>query len=482
MFDMRPILLANGILLGLLSVVMLIPMTLDLIINSPDWLVFAESAFITAFVGGILFFSNRGYKGSFGLRQAFLFTSTSYVIVSSFAALPFYIGDFDMRPVDAFFEATSGITTTGSTVMVGLDHLPPGLLLWRSLLQAIGGVGIVVLGLAILPLLQIGGMQLFRTESSDTGEKILPRVTQISSVISLVFLCLTLLCALAYYWAGMNGFDAVNHAMTTIATSGFSTHDESFGFYTQPAILWAAAFFMVLSACPMILYYQMVRGKPLALWQSSQVRWFISTIILAIIILTSWMVIERETPLHEAIRHVSFNVISIITTTGYSSENYGGWGSFAVCLFFMLSVVGGCTGSTAGGIKIFRFQILYQTANAQVNRLIHPHGVFVPRYNQKPISDSVATSVTTFIILFGLSFTILALLLSLYGLDFLTSMSAAAQALANVGPGLGKIIGPTGNYNTLPDGAKWLLSLAMIMGRLELLTVLILLSRHFWRD
>lgn len=483
MFDLRPILLANGILLGMLSIVMLIPMLLDLLIDNDDWMVFAQSSFITGFAGGILYLANRGYKGTFNLRQAFVFTSVTYLFICSFGALPFYLGNFDMGVVDAFFEATSGITTTGSTVLIGLDNMPPGILLWRSLLNAIGGMGIVVLALAVLPMLQIGGMQLFRTESSDTSEKILPRVTQIAAVITMVFLGLMLMCAICYWMAGMNGFDAFNHAMTTIATGGFSTHDTSFAYYDgMPTVQWVGIVFMMCGGMPLILFYQILKGRPLALWNSIQVRWFVTIIMAVSLILAVWLIVVHDADPMRALRESMFNVVSIITTTGFASADYAHWGSFAVCVFFMITVVGGCTGSTSGGIKIFRFHILYQTANAQVARLIHPHGVFVPRYQGKPIPDGVATSVTTFIILFGFSFTVLAVLLSLYGLDFLTCMSAAAQALANVGPGLGDIIGPTGTYTALPDGAKWLLSFAMIIGRLELFTVLVLLSPHFWRD
>ncbi len=482
MLDTRPILLAHGVLLSLLAAVMLLPMLLDLAVGNEDWKVFAASFFITGFSGGILFLTNRGYRGTLNIRQAFIFTTSTYVLLIIFAALPLYLSSDAIDVTDAFFESASGLTTTGSTVLSGLDAMPPGILLWRSLLNMMGGIGIVVLALAVLPMLRIGGMQLFRTESSDTNEKSLPRTTQIASAIAMVFLVLTAICALCYRMAGMSGFDAINHAMSTVATGGFSTHDASFAFFDNPLIEWIAVIFMMSGAVPLILYFQMVKGKPLVILRNTQVQWLIVLIAASVAMMVIWLVMMQDMRAMLALRQVTFNIVSVVTTTGFASTDYMQWGIFPVVLFFMLTVVGGCTGSTSGGIKIFRLQILYYTTTAQIKRLIQPHGVFVPRYNGKPISEEVAASVMTFIVLFGISFTVIAMVLSLYGLDFLTCMSAAAQALANVGPGLGDVIGPAGNYATFPDGAKWLLSFAMIMGRLELFTVLVLLAPSFWRD
>lgn len=482
MLDSRPILLAHGVLLSLLAIAMLVPMLVDFAWHNPDWKVFATSAFITGFSGGILYLTNRGYRGTFNIRQAFLFTSSSYVLVTAFAALPFYLSSDAVNVTDAFFEAASGITTTGSTVFVGLDSMPPGLLLWRSLLNMLGGIGIVVLALAILPMLRIGGMQLFKTESSDTNEKTLPRTTQIAGAIAQVFVALMLLCTFCYWLAGMSGFDAINHAMTTVATGGFSTHDTSFAYFDSLVIDWIAIVFMLSGSVPLILYFQMIRGKPLILFRQSQVQWLIIIIALSVSMMSLWLQLSENMHPLTALHHATFNIVSVVSTTGFASMDYMQWGTFPVAMFFMLTVVGGCTGSTSGGIKVFRLQILFYTAHAQIKRLIQPHGVFVARYNGKPISEEIAASVMTFIVLFGLSFTVLSIALSLYGLDFLTCVSSAAQALANVGPGLGDVVGPAGNFSSLPDGAKWLLSVAMIVGRLELFTVLVLLAPAFWRD
>ena len=482
MIDFRPILYVNGILLCILSLVMLIPMMVDLAFGHEDWRVFMVSSVFTAFIGGALYLANRGYEGTLSLRQAFLFTTTSYIVISVFCSLPLYWSELQLPFVDAYFEAVSGITSTGSTVLTGIDFLPPGLLVWRSLLNAMGGIGIVVLALAVLPMLRIGGMQLFKTESSDTMEKMLPRTTQIAAVISLVFVVLMICCALCYWWAGMSGFDAMNHAMTTVATGGFSTHDASLGYYNSPLIESVAILFMIAGGLPIILYFQALRGNPSVIWQNTQVQTFLGIIAGVTALLIVWLVFWQDFAFLDALRYSLFNVVAVITTTGYASADYNGWGTFAVAVFFMLIVVGGCTGSTSGGIKIFRFQVLYKTARVQIRQLIQPHGVFVPLYNGKPITENISASVMSFFILFAFSFVVLAIILSIYGLDFLTAMSAAAQAISNVGPGLGEIIGPAGNYSVLPDGAKWWIAGAMIMGRLELFTVLVILAPHFWRQ
>ncbi|MGB1539769.1 MAG: TrkH family potassium uptake protein, partial [Rickettsiales bacterium] len=389
--------------------------------------------------------------------------------------------DFGLSFADAYFEAVSGITTTGSTVISGLDTATPELLLWRALIQWLGGIGIIVFAIAILPMLRIGGMQLFRTESSEK-EKILPRAAQIANVIAGVYLALTMLCAIALWMAGMSGFDAICHAMTTLATAGFSTYDESIGHYDSANIEMVLTFFMVVAAMPFILYYQMLRGKGEDFWKNAQVRWFLSSVAATVSIMTVWLIWKHNIEVFDAFRFASFNVVSIITTTGFASADYTTWGSFAVVFIFMLGVVGGCTGSTSGGIKIFRYHVLYEIAKAQVNQLIQPHGVFLPKYNRKPIAENVSSSVLSFFILFAFMFVVTALLLSLTGLDYITSMSAAATTLANVGPGLGPIIGPAGNFAPLPDIAKYILCFAMIAGRLELFTILVLFSPNFWRD
>ena len=485
--DFRPLLFVIGILLTTLAFVMCLPAIVDWSMDNPDWQVFTASALITLFLGICLMLGNRSDNFRFTIHQAFLLTTLSWLTIGMFGSLPFMFSNLDLSFTDAVFEAMSGITTTGSTVITGLDFAPPGILLWRALLQWLGGIGIVVMAIAVLPMLRVGGMQLFHMESSDTSEKVMPRTAQIASGIGLIYLFLTLLCAAALWLSGMSGFQAIAHAMTTIATGGFSTSDNSVGHFNSATIDIIITCFMILGSMPFVLYLQAVRSNVMlrSSWRlfftDSQVRWFLSMIFLAVATLTCWQWLRDDVTFLEALRYASFNSISLMTGTGYSTTDFGLWGGFAVSLLFFLMVVGGCAGSTTCGIKIFRFQIIYAIAKAQIGRLMQPHGVFTPYYNRKPIPPDVSESVMGFFFLFALVFTVLALGLSFIGLDFLTSMSGAATAIANVGPGLGEIIGPAGTFAPLPDSAKWLLSCGMLIGRLEFFTVLILFVPSFWR-
>ncbi len=481
MIDLRPVLFICGILLVTLAIMMVVPAVADAAAGNDDWQVFALSAALTMFLAGALILTNRTERYRLSVRQAFVFTTLSWLIVAAFAALPFAFARLGLSYTDAFFEAMSGITTTGSTVIVGLDAAPPGILLWRSILQWLGGIGIIVVAIAILPMLQVGGMQLFRIESSDASEKVLPRTAQIAANIAFVYLGLSLLCALAYWAAGMTPFEAVTHAMTTIATGGFSTSDASLGHFRSAAVDWIAVVFMIVGALPFVLYVRAVRGRPGSLWRDGQVRWFVSIVAIGVAALALWQWSQGGEAPGKAIRYAAFNVVSIITGTGYSTADYDAWGGFALVAFFLFMFIGGCAGSTSCGIKIFRFQVLYASARVQSRRLIQPHGVFIPYYNRQPIPEQVASSVMGFFFLFVLCFVLLALGLGGLGLDFLTSVSGAAAAIANVGPGLGEVIGPASTFVGLPDAAKWMLSAGMLLGRLELFTVLMLFVPAFWR-
>ena len=480
MSNFRPILLVIGLMLTTLGLAMLVPVLLDLVVENPDWQVFLAAASVTLFVGTSLVLVSRGIDGRLRLHQAFLLTTLTWVVLPAFAALPFAFSELDLSYTDAFFEAMSGLTTTGSTVITGLDLAPPGILIWRSLLQWMGGIGIIVTAVAILPMLRVGGMQLFRMESSDRSEKVLPRAAQISAVISVIYLGLTMICGAAYWGAGMRGFGAVARAMTTIATGGFSTSAASVGHFRSASIDYIATLFMIVGSLPFLLYFQALRGHPLLLWRDSQVRWFVAILAVVIAALAGWQILGNDVRMADAVRYTSFNVVSILTGTGYATTDYMQWGPFAVTAFFFIMFIGGCAGSTSCGIKIFRFQVLYAAASTQMGRLLQPHGVFVAQFNRRPIPESVMDSVMSFFFLFALIFGVLAVLLTMLGLDPLTAVSAAASALANVGPGLGEIIGPAGNYASLSDAAKWLLSAAMLLGRLELFTVLVLFTRAFW--
>ena len=480
--DLRPILVVIGLLLIILALFMTPPMVADMAAGHPEWQVFLGAGAVTLFTGVTLVLMNQGY-GDADLtgRQAFLLTTSVWVVVGWFGALPLAFSELDLTLADAVFESVSGITTTGSTVIVGLDVAPPGILLWRAILHWLGGIGFIVMAVAILPMLRVGGMQLVRTESSDLSEKILPRAAQVSTAVGLIYLGLTVLCALLYKVAGMTLFEATAHAMATLSTGGFSTRDASIGGFSSAPIEAVAIVFMIVGSLPFVVYIQATNGQFRPLLTDAQVRWFMGFIAVFVLAITVWLVIvERTAPL-EALRHAAFNVVSLISTTGFASSDYALWGAFPVTALFFLMCVGGCTGSTTGGIKIFRFIVLHAIAKTQIGRLVHPHGVFVPTFNGRPVREAAAISVMAFVFMFGLSFSVSTLLLSIVGLDYLTAMSGAVTALANVGPGLGGIIGPAGTFSTLPDSAKWVLSAAMLLGRLELFTVLVLLTPAFWR-
>ena len=481
MLDVRPILFVAGLLLTTLAAAMLLPAAVDAAAGHPDWRTFLASAALTGFVGGGLALANRTGPVALGTRQMFVLTTVSWLAIAAFGAMPFLLSELQLSYTDAFFEAMSGITTTGSTVITGLDGAPPGILLWRALLQWLGGIGIIVMAVAILPLLQVGGMQLFRMESSDRSEKTFPRVAQIAAGISLIYLALTAVCAGSLWAAGMSGFDAIAHAMTTIATGGFSTRDASVGYFASAAVDWIIVAFMLAGSLPFVLYLGAVRGRAADLLRDSQVRVFFGIVVVCVGAIALWQVWANGAAPGGALRTSAFNVVSVITGTGYSTANYAAWGTFAVAGFFLFMFIGGCAGSTSCGIKVFRFQVLFAAAAVQVKRLWHPHGVFLPLYGRKPLPDGVIEAVLNFLFVFAVTFAVLALALTALGLDFVTSVSSAATAIANVGPALGGVVGPASTFQSLPDAAKWLLSAGMLLGRLELFTVLVLLWPGFWR-
>lgn len=479
--DMRPILYVTGILLCTLAASMILPLLVDLHADNPDWKVFFLCMIFIGFFGGALVLTNSSNKFNMTMRQTFLLTTISWTALAVAASAPFAFSGLQMSMTDALFEAVSGITTTGSTVMTGLQDTPPGILLWRAILQWLGGIGIIVMALSVLPFLKVGGMQLFQTESSES-EKALPRATQLAASIGIIYLGLTIACMACYQFLGMGSFNAWAHAMTTIATGGFSTFDTSFSHYDAPQIEMTAIFFMLMGGLPFILYVKALRGNWKALFEDTQVRTFLTIVIIATISMIVYLTVNNHASFGESLRRASFNVVSIITGTGYASANYNAWGGFAVIMMYFLMVIGGCAGSTTCGIKVFRFQVIYAITITQLKQLIHPHGVFTPYYNHHPIPKGVSSSVMGFFFIYALSFSLLAIALSFIGLDFMTAMSGAVTSISNVGPGLGDIIGPTGTFQPLPDSAKWLMCVGMLLGRLELFTVLVLFLPSFWRN
>lgn len=479
--DLRPVLYVNGILITILAISMGLPMLADLYFGHPDWKVFLLCIIITAFFGGSLILSNAGQVNSVSVKQAFMLITSAWCSLAFFAALPLKMSAMDLTFTDSFFEAMSGITTTGSTVITGLDSAPPGILLWRAILQWLGGIGIIIMAMSVLPFLNVGGMQIFRTELSES-EKVLPRTAQLASSIGLIYLILTLICIICYMMSGMQTFDAIAHALTTISTGGFSTFDTSFGHYQTMSTELVAIVFMIAGGLPFVLYLKAAQGNIRPFFKDVQVRGFIGILAVSIILTSIYLVTNNYMNGGEALLHSSFNIISLVTGTGYTNYDYNQWGGFVIAFFFMLMVVGGCAGSTSCGIKIFRFQVFYAVAKVQVQKLIYPNGVFIASYNGKPLAPDVPLSVMSFLFLYALSFAVLAIALSFVGLDFLTAMSGAVTSISNVGPGLGEIIGPTGTFQDLPNSAKWILSAGMLIGRLEIFTVLVMLSPSFWKN
>lgn len=481
MFDLRPVGYVIGWLVAILGAVMLLPLLVDVVEGRGHWPAFMESAVITMLSGGLIALAcSNGVKEGLSIQQTFLLTTAVWVALPFFGALPFVIGATEARYVDAVFEAMSGLTTTGSTVFTGLDNLPKGLLLWRALLQWLGGIGVIVVAMVFLPELRVGGMQIFKAEAFDTMGKILPRATQIASQISVIYVSLTLACTLLYIAFGMNTFDAAVHGLTTVSTGGFSNYDASFSVFSGP-MEYVAAIFMVLAALPFVRYVQLLNGSARPLLRDSQVRVFMA--IIAALVGFSAAVLMTIFPHHpeQAFREALFNITSIISGTGYASVDYMGWGPLLVALFFFVGLIGGCAGSTACSVKVFRYQLLFASIRVQLKRIRSPNGVFTTRFAGRPVDDDALSSVMSFFMFFVVTLGVLSVLLSATGLDFVTSISGAATALANIGPGLGDIIGPAGNFATLNDTAKWLLVAAMLIGRLELMVVYAILTVNFWR-
>jgi trk system potassium uptake protein TrkH len=483
MFDVRPVGYVIGLLVAALGATMFAPLLADVVAGNGHWTVFFESAVITILVGGLVALAcQNGVSSGLTIRQTFLLTTLVWLALPLFGSLPFILGGSELNFTDAFFEAMSGLTTTGATVIVGIEGLPEGLKLWRAIMQWLGGIGIIVVAMVFLPELRVGGMQIFRSESFDTMGKILPRAAEISSRISVIYVTITLACAVSYSVAGLNSFDAITHAMTTVATGGFANYDNSFGaFGAGPH--YVASVFMILSALPFVRYVQLISGNGATpLFRDSQIRTFFVVVFVLVGVMTLWLWQTFHGFGEIGFREALFNVTSIITGTGYASADYMQWGPFAVTMFFFIGLIGGCAGSTACSVKIFRYQLLFTSIKAQVRRIHSPHGIFTPRYQGRAVSDDVLNSVMAFFVAFMVSIGVVGVALAFTGLDFITSISGAASALANVGPGLGTEIGPAGNFAGLNDTAKWILAIAMLVGRLEIMAVFTILSWHFWRE
>ena len=479
MSNYKTVFLTLGILQIILGIFMFIPIIAQFYYKEIDSSFFGASI-ITIIFGTLFFLSNLDHEKKLNLQQAFLLTALSWLSIAIFGSLPFVFSTVDFSFTNAFFESMSGITTTGSTVISNLNEMPKSILLWRAILQWLGGIGIIIMAITLMPVMNVGGMQLFKISSNDSSEKILPKSKEIALRLIYIYSSLTVLCAITYYIFGMNYFDSITHAMTTLATGGFSNYNESIGFFDSIEIETSAMIFIILGSLPFIAYIKFISGNKSIFISDVQIKSFFKIILVSVLILSVYLIFFNSDTFN--LRSIFFNVISILTGTGYINAQFDNWGSFPLVIFLSLMFVGGCAGSTTCGIKIFRFQILYLFITNQLKKIIYPKGIFVIKYGQSSINEKFISSIISFIFFYFVIFFILTALLSLTGLDFITSISGAATSISNVGPGLGSVIGPNGNFSTLPDISKWILTMGMILGRLELFAILVLFLPSFWRN
>ena len=480
MSNYKTVFFTLGILQIILGISMVFPIIIQIIFDELDSS-FIGASLITIIFGTLFFLSNLDHDKKLSLQNAFLLTALSWLSIAVFSSLPFIFSNLNLSITDSFFESMSGITTTGSTIITDLNSSPKAILLWRALLQWLGGIGIIVMAITLMPIMNVGGMQLFKVSSSDASEKILPKTKEITLRLILIYLILTFLCSFFYNIFGMEFFDSLTHSMTTIATGGFSNYNESIGYFNNIKIEIIAMIFIILGSIPFISYIKFLSGKKNIFYTDTQIKSFIKIIFYSIVILFFYLTIFNKSFSDVSLRSISFNVISILTGTGYVTQNFDDWGSFPLIYFLILMFIGGCAGSTTCGIKIFRVQILYLFLKNQLKKIIYPRGIFIIKYDNNNVNEKFMASIIAFIYLYIIIFFIITAMLSLSGLDFTTSISGAATSISNVGPGLGELIGPNGNFSQLPDFSKWVLSFGMILGRLELFAILVLFLPSFWQ-
>jgi trk system potassium uptake protein TrkH len=479
MSNYKTVFFTLGILQIILGASMFVPIIVQFIYSEIDSSFFGASI-VTIVFGALFFLANIDHDRKVNLQQAFLLTALSWLSVAVFGSLPFIFSSMEMSITDAFFESMSGITTTGSTIISNLENAPKGILLWRAILQWLGGIGIIVMAITLMPIMNVGGMQLFKISSNDSSEKILPKSKEIALRLIYIYSALTAVCAISYWVFGMGKFDSLTHSMTTIATGGFSNYNQSIGYFNSIYIEISSMIFIILGSIPFIAYIKFLNGNKKIFTNDTQIKSFLKIIILSIIILSFYLFLTNNE--NYSFRSIFFNTISILTGTGYVNAEFDSWGSFPITIFLTLMFIGGCAGSTTCGVKIFRIQILYLFILNQLKKIIYPKGVFLIKYDQNSVDEKFVASIISFIFFYFVIFFILAALLSLTGLDFITALSGAATSISNVGPGLGPIIGPNGDFSSLPDISKWVLSVGMILGRLELFAILVLFLPSFWKN
>ncbi len=475
----QPVLMISGYFISVLGLAMLFPAAVDIYYTRSNWSIFITSSIISVFIGLSLFLANRNKIKGISVQQAYLLTALSWIAVTILAAIPFIL--YGSSGADALFEAASGISTTGATIYADVEALPRSLLLWRALLNGLGGVGIVIFAIAMLPILGIGGMQIFQRENSDVNEKFMPKISYIAKRIILVYITLDIACLVSLKLAGMGWFDAICHSLATIATGGLSTKNNSIGYYNSPAIEWIITIFMFLGAIPLTFYHSFLANRNMHTLRSEQVIAFIKVLCVYILFMSCWLTWKGVYNFDDALRYSAFNITSIVTTTGFCSTDYLQWGAFAASAFLVFSLTGGCTGSTSGSIKIYRWQIVFAQIKRSLIGTTEPNRMLPLKIGTVNIGSGVAGSIFIFLAAYAASITVLTLLIAMTGLDFETAFSGVIACITNAGPGIGKIIGPAGNYSSLNDFTKYILAFTMIFGRLEVMTILVICTKSFWR-
>jgi len=481
MSNYKTVFFTLGVLQIILGISMMIPIFAQFVYSEMDSS-FIGASIISIIFGVLFFLTNLNHDKKLNLQQAFLLTALSWLSIAIFGSLPFIFSTLELSITDSFFESMSGITTTGSTIISSLETAPRSILLWRAMLQWLGGIGIIVMAITLMPIMNVGGMQLFKISSNDSSEKLMPKSKEVALRLIYVYLVLTILCATTYKIFGMSIFDSITHSMTTIATGGFSNYNESIGYFNSFPIEISSMVFIILGSLPFIAYIKFLNGNKKIFTSDVQIKSFIKIIIFSIILLFFYSLFQDKNFSEINLRVIFFNVISILTGTGYVTGEFDGWGNFPLIFFLSLMFIGGCAGSTTCGIKIFRIQILYLFIINQLKKIIYPNGIFLIKYDKNIVDNKFMASIISFIFLYLVIFFLITAFLSLSGLDFVTSISGAATSISNVGPGLGSTIGPSGNFSTLPEISKWILSLGMILGRLELFAILVLFIPSFWRN
>ncbi len=475
----QPVLMISGYFISVLGLAMLIPATVDIYYTHINWSYFITSAIVALFIGVSLFLANNHKIKNISLQQGYLLTCCSWFSAAILASIPFMLYGTDTA--DAIFEAASGISTTGATIYTDVEALPRSLLLWRAILHGLGGVGIVIFAIALLPFLGVGGMQIFQRENSDVNEKFMPKISYIAKRIIVVYSILMLSCLISLKLSGMNWFDATCQAISTIATGGFSTKNSSIAAFNSPKIEWVIVLFMFLGAIPLTFYHSLLVTKNIYSLRSSQVGVFVRILLIYILGVTFLLWLNKTYDFFTALRMAAFNIISIVTSTGFVTTNYLNWGVWASALFVVFALTGGCTGSTSGSIKIFRWQVVWAQIKKSFISTTEPNRMVPIMVGRTAISPQIAYSVLIFLAVYSFSVAILTILISLNGVDFVTAFSSVIACMTNSGPGIGKIIGPSGNYSSLSDTVKYILSFAMIVGRLEVMTVLVVFTKNFWK-